>query len=49
MFDAPEASVDPELNAQLMSKYDILITTRHKPKQQDVLSFILKGIERNVG
>ena len=49
MFDVPENSVDidSEMNAEIMSKYDVLITTRHKPKQ-NILSFIVKGIERNV-
>ncbi|XP_014283039.2 protein bicaudal C [Halyomorpha halys] len=49
MFDVPENSVDidTDLNSQIMSKFDVLITTRHKPKQ-NILSFIIKGIERNV-
>lgn len=49
MFDVPENSVaiNSVQVSDLMTKLDVLITVRHKPKQ-NVFSFIIKGIERNV-
>lgn len=48
MFDVPDESVsiqNEQVN-QLMQTHDVLITIRHKPKQNS-MSIIVKGIERN--
>lgn len=48
MFDVPDESVtiQNEQVTQLMQTHDVLITIRHKPKQNS-MSIIVKGIERN--
>lgn len=48
MFDVPEESItiQSEQVTQLMQTHDVIITIRHKPKQNS-MSIIVKGIERN--
>ncbi|KAK9505694.1 hypothetical protein O3M35_009686 [Rhynocoris fuscipes] len=49
MFDVPENSpiISPKQLTEMMNNLDVLITIKHKQKQ-NMLSFIIKGIERNV-
>lgn len=48
MFDVPDESISIQNDqvALLMQTHDVLITIRHKPKQNS-MSIIVKGIERN--
>ncbi|XP_014246795.1 protein bicaudal C homolog 1-B isoform X2 [Cimex lectularius] len=50
MFDVPETSpaVETTRISDIMNKQNVLITTRHKVKQ-NIITFIIKGIERNIG
>lgn len=48
MFDVPDESLTIQNDhvTQIMQTHDVVITVRHKPKQNS-MSIIVKGIERN--